>query len=128
MTGRNRTIMAAGALTLAAAMIFVYIKLTNVLGWMPVCPIHHLTGLSCPGCGSQRALAALAEGRVAEAWSHNYLLPFALAYLILCGLHWTFPINNIIGRIYSKATTPGALIAVAVTALAWMIVRNILGC
>lgn len=119
--------MAAGALTLSAAMAFVYIKITIALGWMPVCPVHHLTGLSCPGCGSQRALTALVEGHIAEAFSYNYILPAAIAYLMLCGLHWTFPHNITINRIYQKATTPAALVIVAVIAIAWMAVRNIIG-
>ena len=106
---------------LTAAMIFLYLRITSALGWMPLCPVHALTSLSCPGCGSQRALASLLEGHIAEAVSHNYILPAALAYLI-------FPANNTISKIYRRITTPRALIAVALAMLAWMAVRNIAGC
>lgn len=128
MNGNKRIIMAAGALMLTAAMIFLYLRITSALGWMPLCPVHALTGLSCPGCGSQRALASLLEGHIAEAVSHNYILPAALAYLSLCGLHWIFPAKTSISKIYRRITTPRALIAVALAMLAWMAVRNIAGC
>jgi hypothetical protein len=49
------------------------------------CPIHSLTGLLCPGCGGTRALGALLDGRLQDAWHWNplvvTLLPLVLAYL-----------------------------------------------
>lgn len=47
----------------------------------PICPVHALTGLDCPGCGTTRALAALARFDVAAAFDHNALLLFALLFL-----------------------------------------------
>ena len=54
----------------------------------PVCPIHHFTGLLCPGCGATRAMAALLHGRFADAMQLNMLfvtvmLPCGLFYLAL---------------------------------------------
>jgi hypothetical protein len=77
---------------------------------------------------AKRALASLLEGHIAEAVSHNYILPAALAYLSLCGLHWIFPAKTSISKIYRRITTPRALIAVALAMFAWMAVRNIAGC
>lgn len=49
----------------------------------PPCPLHYLTGLYCPGCGSLRALHQLLQGNFRAAWAMNpltiLLLPF-LAY------------------------------------------------
>lgn len=45
---------------------------------MPACPVHALTGLDCPGCGTTRAVAALARFDVASAFDHNALLIFVL--------------------------------------------------
>lgn len=39
----------------------------------PVCGFHALTGLPCPSCGSSRMIAALVQGRVAEAFMWNPL-------------------------------------------------------
>lgn len=39
----------------------------------PKCPLLLLTGLYCPGCGSQRALHALLHGQVVRAAGFNVL-------------------------------------------------------
>ena len=40
----------------------------------PPCPLHWLTGLHCPGCGSLRAMHCLLHGRIYEALSQNPLM------------------------------------------------------
>ena len=124
----NIWLRAALAFTAVAALVSLYLLGVELTGVMPRCLFRDITGWSCPGCGSQRALASLLEGHIAEAVSHNYILPAALAYLSLCGMHWIFPANNTISKIYRRITTPRALIAVALAMLAWMAVRNIAGC
>lgn len=49
--------------------------------WAPKCPFKLLTGLDCPGCGSQRALHALLTGDLRAAWRAHPLLVVALPYL-----------------------------------------------
>lgn len=55
-------------------------------GIFPPCPVHYLTGWYCPGCGSLRAIHALLQGNVYQAWAMNpltiLLLPF-IAYGLL---------------------------------------------
>jgi 4-hydroxybenzoate polyprenyltransferase len=64
----------------------LYILNPTTQAFMPKCPFRLLTGLSCPGCGFQRALHALLHGRIFEAASYNLYLvyagPYALALLI----------------------------------------------
>lgn len=50
-------------------------------GWLPQCPFHAITGLYCPGCGSTRALHALAHGELGAALGFNPLLVLALPLL-----------------------------------------------
>jgi hypothetical protein len=57
------------------------------------CPLHLLTGLDCPFCGSTRMAAALLRGDLAAAWQFNAavlvigpLLGVALGYQILVWL------------------------------------------
>ena len=51
----------------------------------PACRFHQLTGLDCPGCGSQRALHALLHGQVLPALHDNLLLVLSLPlFLGLC--------------------------------------------
>ena len=66
-----------GALGLGAALAAVYFALDPARYPFPRCPFHLLTGLYCPGCGSQRALHALLHGRVGQAAGLNLL---AVAY------------------------------------------------
>jgi len=67
----------AGATVLALLAVLVlsslYFRLDPARYPFPRCPVHWLTGLHCPGCGTQRALHALLHGRVAEAISFNLL-------------------------------------------------------
>ena len=44
----------------------------------PPCIFHALTGLWCPGCGTTRALHALAHGDVGGALAMNPLLLFSM--------------------------------------------------
>ena len=47
----------------------------------PFCPFHKLTGLSCPGCGSLRAVHQLTRGNLAAAFRLNQLLVLPLPFL-----------------------------------------------
>jgi hypothetical protein len=57
------------------------------------CPLHAVTGLNCPFCGTTRMAAALLEGDVGRAWPYNppmfVVLPviaMLVGYLLLA---WT---------------------------------------
>ena len=64
----------------ALAVLYVLNPVEHQL--MPKCPLKLLTGLSCPGCGFQRATHAFLHGHIAEALAYNYWLVFALPYLL----------------------------------------------
>lgn len=59
-------------------------------GLFPPCPLHALTGLYCPGCGSLRAIHQLLHGNLGAAWAMNpltvILLPFVVYGLASEGL------------------------------------------
>jgi len=86
-------------------------------GFYPECPIHHLFGILCPGCGTTRALAALLRGQIAEALRFNpittLLLPISLA--------WGFFKRR--GR-WSKLS-PAALGGLLTAAALFTLVRNL---
>ena len=67
------------------------VALAPVLPWLapfaPGCPFHTLTGLPCPGCGTTRAVFALARGDVAGAIGWNPLAALTLlAGFVACAL------------------------------------------
>ena len=48
----------------------------------PKCPFFLLTGLFCPGCGSQRAISSLLHGDILQASAFNLLLVVTLPLLL----------------------------------------------
>ena len=47
------------------------------------CPVNYVTGLSCPGCGSQRAIHELLHLNFKQAFAYNPLLIAAIPYTAL---------------------------------------------
>jgi hypothetical protein len=70
-------------LALGAAAGLLLVPFAPVLARLaPGCPFHALTGVPCPGCGTTRALVALAHGDFAGALAFN---PLATAALLAGG-------------------------------------------
>ena len=74
-----RWALALGGLT---ALLIVYALFDpQQAGWFPRCPFRVVTGLECPGCGSQRAVHRLLNLDVAGALRENVLLVLSIPYL-----------------------------------------------
>ncbi len=71
-------------------MIFVALVDPNQPGHYPACPFLTLTGHTCPGCGSLRAMHALAHGDVVGAVAHNALMVASLPVLAWFWLRWVW--------------------------------------
>ena len=69
------------ALLAIAGLGALFFAFNPALYPFPRCPLFFLTGLHCPGCGSQRALHALLHGRVAQAAGLNLLAVLSLPVL-----------------------------------------------
>lgn len=93
---------------------------------MPRCLFKALTGWSCPGCGSQRALMHLLRGHLADALAVNLLLPFGIVYLLLLLSAYLFPANNTLSRLNTRITSPAALAVILIIIVGWTIARNLL--
>lgn len=119
MTSKHKS-TAAIALAAVAAVAVYYYFVDPESTPSPRCMFRLLTDYDCPGCGSQRALHALMHGRVAEAWSHNaamfFAVPLAAAYAVA-------------GRLPAGAArllrSPAFIFAIAAAIAAWWIGRNI---
>jgi hypothetical protein len=70
--------LAAGLLGVLAGLAALYFLDPAAGDYYPVCALHRLTGLQCPGCGGLRALHQLLHGRFGEAWHLNPLVFFLL--------------------------------------------------
>jgi hypothetical protein len=61
--------------------------------FFPKCPFFVLTGLQCPGCGSQRAIYQLLHGHIAGAIHYNALLVFSLPFL---AIHFSYKLLSLV--------------------------------
>ncbi|MEO6149485.1 MAG: DUF2752 domain-containing protein [Mucilaginibacter sp.] len=90
----------------------------------PKCPFHALTGLDCPGCGSQRAVHALLHADISKAIGYNLLLVMSLPLLITHAGYKTASVikntNIQLPLLYHRGTPKVIFVIVAV----FWIVRN----
>ena len=98
MLAPKKIVQLIGLILLAIVMsvlLFVYNPSDGRL--FPPCPLHKLTGLYCPGCGSLRALHQLLHGHIITAFGLNCLmvltLPFIIYGLLAQGLRYFFNIR-----------------------------------
>jgi hypothetical protein len=76
----------AGIASLTA--LFVLYQFDPAEGGYPACPLHELTGLHCPGCGTLRALHQLLHGNVGAALALDPLA-VCMAPILFFGTVWT---------------------------------------
>lgn len=92
--------------------------------FFPRCPFHLLTGLLCPGCGSQRALHALLHLDLAGAARHNALLVASLPFFAYVGVRrvvaWRW--ERLLPAPYTRAPW---ILALAGLVLAFFALRNV---
>jgi len=88
-------------LSLVTAGLFItsiaaFIMPAEGAAWAWQCPIHSLTGWSCPGCGGTRAIHALLHGDLASALKLNALAVLVfVAGVVYVATAW-------LGRLESK--------------------------
>lgn len=111
-------------LLLILFVLFVLWLWGNLSGlpWGIPCLFHKFTGLSCPACGTQRALFALLHGHPLTAWHYNYFLPFAILLVVALAF-----LSRRKSPLYRTLTSPTALIIYGCIMLVWLIVRNLYG-
>lgn len=94
-------------------------------GHYPLCPFRALTGWDCPGCGSVRALHAVANGDVAAGLDHNLMTVLALP--VLLGIWFAWSRRLVLGR--PRVTLPDSRLVtgLAVVLVVFAVVRNLPG-
>lgn len=120
-----RTTILIGIVIAAVLGVFVYYSFNPEDYPFPQCPFYLLTGLECPGCGSQRALYQLLHLNIVQAFRYNAIfvisIPF-LAFLLLADvLKHRFP------GLYVASRNTGMSWCVLLVIVLWTVVRNIFG-
>jgi hypothetical protein len=85
---RRSTIVVIWSLLLAGAL-YVFSFEPGKTGFFPLCPFRLVTGLTCPGCGSTRALHQLLHGHIEAAFMLNPLFVIALPFLFFALMRHT---------------------------------------
>ena len=85
---RRSTVIIIWSLLLAgAAYLFVFEP--GKSGFFPPCPFRLLTGFTCPGCGSTRAMHEILHGHFATAFMLNPLLLLAIPFLLFALIRYS---------------------------------------
>lgn len=113
--------VAAAAVVLAA--IALYAAFDPATNPFPRCIFLQLTGLKCPGCGSQRALHALMHLDIAQAWRYNAMLVAAIPVVGLMFLSQAT--KRKMPHLYNSLNGRIAIWSSFVLLTGWWILRNI---
>ncbi|MFZ4180351.1 DUF2752 domain-containing protein [Streptomyces pseudogriseolus] len=122
--GRAARLAAPAGLLAAVTAAFAYVAAVdpNEPGHYPVCPLLHLTGLYCPGCGGLRSAHAVAHGDLAAALQAN--APAVLGYAAFAVLWTVWVVRAARGRPLRLAPPPAVLWTAGTLLLAFTVLRN----
>lgn len=109
---------------LAAGLMLWLFDPTAYTFW-PKCPFKLTTGFSCPACGIQRFIHAMACGHPLRAIRYNYWLSYALPYTILLIGTWLLPTCKIKAKANNILQNRIAVWIYIISFMAWLVVRNI---
>lgn len=116
---RLYTGLASGALALGALTYVGLVDPHRPGALFPACPFKLLTGWNCPACGGLRMTHDLLHGEVSAAVVDNVFLLIGLPLLAIWAV-WR-------RRRGQRVFTPAVLVAVAIAALGWTVLRNLPG-
>ncbi len=121
-----RRIKRACLILAAAGIVLVVYYFLNPLtsGLAPKCLIKTLTGIDCPGCGSQRMFHALALGDFAGAWNAN---PFLICFIPILGWWvWIDLDTSTYPRAAHIINSHAFIFSVLIIIIIWTVIRNFL--
>ena len=113
--------------TILAILYRTYNPIGNI--YFPKCPFRELTGLKCPGCGSQRAVHYLLNFDILNATKENAILVLSLPY-ILTGIVFDLlkRTNGKILKWRKRLFGQKAIFVILTIIIAFWILRNITYC
>ncbi|MDE6048536.1 MAG: DUF2752 domain-containing protein [Paramuribaculum sp.] len=106
-----------------AAILLLYASFDPAHNPFPRCIFLSLSGLKCPGCGSQRALHAIIHGNILQAWHYNAALMVSIPLLAL--LCFSGIAKNRFPTLYNRMNGRIVIWNVFFLTIGWWIARNI---
>jgi len=119
-------ILAAAAILLSGLFLYIYATTNPESSRLfPKCIFLQLTGLRCPGCGSQRVVHSLLNGDIAAAFRYNAFLVLIIPYVSVLAFATFF--KNRVPGLYNALCHPAVIVAILVLTILWWIFRNVIG-
>jgi hypothetical protein len=119
---RRSTVVAIWSLLLAGST-YLFVFEPGRTGFFPVCIFRLLTGFTCPGCGSTRAMHQLLHGHVLAAFMLNPLFLMAIPFLLFALLRYSVVVMR--GGVPRQNTLPAPYIyGLFVVVVSFWIFRN----
>jgi len=119
---RRSTVIFIWLLLLAGA-VYLFVFEPGKSGFFPACPFRLLTGFTCPGCGTTRALHQVLHGHFAAAFMLNPLLLLAIPFLLFALLRYSVIVMR--GGVPRPNALPApAIYAIFVVIVSFWIFRN----
>jgi hypothetical protein len=110
-------------LLLLAGSVYLFVFEPGRSGFFPPCMFRLLTGLTCPGCGTTRALHQIVHGHLVTAFMLNPLLLLALPFLVYAFLRYSaIVIQGGVPR--KKSVHPRYIYAIFYIVVGFLIFRN----
>jgi hypothetical protein len=110
---------------LAVGLIFLYKSINPASHLFPKCPFLLVTGLQCPGCGSQRAVHHLLNAEIKEAFALNQLLLIAIPYVIVGYMFEIMPLNQRGLKLRKALYGTKAIILILIIVIGFAVWRNL---
>ena len=119
---RRSTVITIWSLLLAGS-VYLYVFEPGKTGLFPPCLFRALTGLTCPGCGSTRAMHQIVHGHFAAAFMLNPLFLLAIPFLLYALIRYSVSVMR--GEIPRGNRLPASYIyALFVIVVSFWIFRN----
>ena len=116
--------MILGSIVILVLGLIYYKFNPSNMAIFPKCPFLLLTGLKCPGCGSQRAIHYLLHLDIYNAIKYNFLLVASLPVIAILVYAETVKIKK--PTLYIKLHKARYVWTILGFVIVWWIIRNIL--
>lgn len=120
----KKDLLIVGFIMIAMLLIFIYGRYDpEECGIYPKCPFYVLTGLKCPGCGSQRVIHSLLNFDFQKAFEYNAFLVCMLPVVLVCSTVQIF--RRKYPRAYNVLCSMWVVLGLLLVTILWWIIRNI---